>query len=69
MSAGYGIAFMSEVDVGSSAFDPRTATACSAAQGNLDDCVDRNAGRARPTAAGTYTRVVQDFGLTMTANF
>jgi hypothetical protein len=31
--------------------------------------VARNAGQARPTADGTYTRVVQDFGLTMTAKF
>ena len=74
LSAGYGLSLMSEVTANPSAFDPSPApmsqeTTCVAAANALDACGDRNAGRARPTAAGTYTRVVQDFGLTMTAKF
>jgi long-subunit fatty acid transport protein len=69
LAAGYGIAFMGEVTANPSAFDPAKATTCAAAGGDLDACAARNAGMARPTAAGTYTRVVQDFGLTMTAKF
>jgi long-subunit fatty acid transport protein len=69
LSAGYGVTLMSEVTANPSAFDPTAATACVDAGNALDKCVARDAGRARPTAAGTYTRVVQDFGLTMTAKF
>jgi long-subunit fatty acid transport protein len=71
LSGGYGLTFMNDVQVTSSAFDPQAATDCVAAHGNLDKdaCVARAAGRARPTAAGTYTRLVQDLGLTMTAKF
>jgi long-subunit fatty acid transport protein len=69
LSAGYGAAFMSEVTASSSVFDPAQATSCVAAGQSLDACVARNAGQARPTAAGTYTKIVQDFGLTMTAKF
>jgi long-subunit fatty acid transport protein len=69
LSAGYGVALMSEVSVASSDFDPGQAGTCAAAGGDLDACAARNVGRARPTAAGTYTRIVQDFGLTMTAKF
>jgi long-subunit fatty acid transport protein len=71
VSAGYGVAFMGEVTASSSAFDPMQAMACATAHGSLDDagCQARDAGQARPTAAGTYTRIVQDFGLTMTAKF
>jgi long-subunit fatty acid transport protein len=69
LAAGYGITFMGEVTASPSAFDPTAATACADAHGDLDACVARNQGRARPTAAGTYTRVVQDLGLTLTAKF
>jgi long-subunit fatty acid transport protein len=69
LSAGYGATFMSEVTASSSAFDPMKATNCVQAGQALDACMARNAGQGRPTAAGTYTRVVQDFGLTMTAKF
>jgi len=37
--------------------------------GDLNACAARNAGSARPTAAGTYTSFVQDFGLTFNARF
>jgi long-subunit fatty acid transport protein len=68
-SGGYGVAVMGEVTASPSAFDPSQATACAQNNGDLVACGARNVGRARPTAAGTYTRVVQDFGLTMTAKF
>ena len=69
LAAGYGITFMEEVTANPSVFDPTAATACVDSGNNLDSCVARNAGQGRPSAAGTYTRVVQDFGLTMTAKF
>ena len=69
LSAGYGLTLMSQVNANSSVFDPMAATTCADAGNALDKCVQRDAGQARPTAAGTYTRVVQDFGLTMTAKF
>jgi hypothetical protein len=70
LSAGYGLTLMGEVTVNPGVFDPTAATACAGNNRNdLDTCAARNAGQARPTAAGTYTRVVQDLGLTMTAKF
>jgi long-subunit fatty acid transport protein len=69
LSAGYGLTLMSQVNANPSVFDPMAATTCADAGNALDKCVQRDAGQARPTAAGTYTRVVQDFGLTMTAKF
>ncbi len=69
LSAGYGVAFMGEVTNNNSAFNPAMETACVMASNALDACSAHNAGQGRPTAAGTYTRVVQDFGLTMTAKF
>jgi long-subunit fatty acid transport protein len=71
LSAGYGLTLMGEVTVNPSVFDPTAATACAGPSNlnDLDACAKRNAGQARPTAAGTYTRVVQDLGLTMTAKF
>jgi hypothetical protein len=32
-------------------------------------CHERLVGRARPTAAGTYSAVTHDFGMTFTAKF
>jgi long-subunit fatty acid transport protein len=69
LSAGYGVTFMGEVAVNSSVFDPTAARSCVDSGNNLDSCTARNAGQGRPTAAGTYTRLEQDFGLTMTAKF
>jgi long-subunit fatty acid transport protein len=71
LAAGYGIAFMGEVTPNPSVFNPQDAVKCEQAGGDLGTaaCIARNAGQARPSAAGTYTRVVQDFGLTMTAKF
>jgi long-subunit fatty acid transport protein len=74
LAAGYGIAFMGEVTANPSVFSPATADpmkpgSCPVPGGDLDACAARNAGQVRATAVGTYTRVVQDFGLTMTAKF
>ncbi len=69
LGAGYGITIMPSVSVTNSIFDPTAATACAAANGDLAKpaCQKRANGTARPTAAGTYTNLVQDFGLTFTA--
>ncbi|HVU52373.1 MAG TPA: outer membrane protein transport protein [Polyangia bacterium] len=70
LGAGYGIAFQGQVTANPSVFSPATAMmGCPAQGGDLDACAARNAGQVRPSAAGNYTRVVQDFGLTMTAKF
>jgi hypothetical protein len=71
LDAGYGVTLMSAVNVDKSAFDPTAATFCADKMGDLalDACTQRLAGQARPTAAGTYTRLTQSFGLAMTAKF
>jgi long-subunit fatty acid transport protein len=71
LGAGYGITIMPAVTVTNSVFQPTAATACADSGGdlNLKACTARNAGEARPTAAGTYTSLVQDFGLTFNARF
>ncbi|HSZ81715.1 MAG TPA: outer membrane protein transport protein [Polyangia bacterium] len=71
LSAGYGITLMRDVTANPSDFDPTAATKCVDSGNNLDNkyCAARNAGQARPTAAGTYSQLVQDFGLAMTAKF
>ena len=63
---------MRAVDVTASAFDPRFATTCANPPANnlaSEACQMRDAGRARPTAAGHYTAQTHDFGLTMTLKF
>jgi long-subunit fatty acid transport protein len=71
LDAGYGVTLMSAVTVDNSAFDPTAATKCADGGGNLElkECAARNAGQGRPTAAGTYTRFSQDFGVALTAKF
>jgi long-subunit fatty acid transport protein len=69
LGAGYGITFMPQVQVTTSVFKPAEATSCADAMGDLGKCQARLSGQARPSAAGTYTRAVQDFGLTVTAKF
>jgi len=73
LGGGYGVTFMRDVSVddSTSAFKPGAAAACAAAGGNLDDpsCRARLAGQARPSAAGTYGQLTQDFGVTVTARF
>jgi long-subunit fatty acid transport protein len=69
LDGGYGVELMQEVTASSSVFVPKAATTCFDKGGDLDACAARNAGQARPTAAGTYTRVVQDMGLTLRVKF
>jgi long-subunit fatty acid transport protein len=70
LGAGYGLTIMPGVTVTDSIFDPTAASACANAGGDLADpksgCQARANGTARPTANGTYTKFVQDFGLTFT---
>ena len=56
MSVGYAFTYMFPVDTGTSVFDPRAASACSAAGGDLSSpaCQARMNGQARPSAEGTY---------------
>ena len=71
LGGGYGITFMPAVDVTNSAFDPKAATDCADSGNNLTStaCQARDAGWARPTAAGHYTARTQDFGMTLTFKF
>jgi hypothetical protein len=68
LGAGYGLTIMPSVTVTHSTFDPTAAGACATDNGNLDNpaCQKRANGTARPSANGTYTNLVQDFGLTFT---
>jgi len=68
LGAGYGLTIMPSVTVTNSIFDPTAASACAAANGDLATraCQERANGTARPSANGTYTSFVQDFGLTAT---
>jgi long-subunit fatty acid transport protein len=54
--AGYAFTIMPSTSTGASVFDPNAAVACDQAHGNLldADCSKREAGAARPTAAGRY---------------
>ena len=56
MSASYSFTYMFPVDTGASVFDPRAASACADAGGDLGNpaCQARRRGQARPTATGTY---------------
>jgi len=68
LGAGYGITIMPSVTVNDSIFKPAAAGDCAADNGNLNNpaCQERANGTARPSANGTYTSLVQDFGLTFT---
>lgn len=71
LSAGYGFSYMPAVTARPSSFDPSAAAACEAAGGDLRElsCLERQQGRARPTADGSYARTVHDFSASMTARF
>jgi hypothetical protein len=71
LGAGYGITIMPSVTVTNSVFVPGAAMACTDSGGDLDNagCQARLNGNARPSANGTYTSLVQDFGLTLNARF
>ena len=64
LGAGYGITIMPSVTVTDSIFG-RTA-ACADGDLNSAACQARANGTDRPPANGTYTSLVQDFGLTFT---
>jgi Outer membrane protein transport protein (OMPP1/FadL/TodX) len=70
LGAGYGLTIMPSVTVTNSIFDPTAASACvsGTVNGDLNNpaCQARANGYARPSANGTYTSFVQDFGLTFT---
>jgi hypothetical protein len=70
LGAGYGLTIMPSVTVNDSIFDPTAASACVSPPSNgainSQACEARNNGTARPSANGTYTSLVQDFGLTFT---
>ena len=75
IGAGYGFTYMFGVTATGSAFDPTAAAACEQSGGNLGAgaagtaCFTRLAGRARPTAAGTYQSHRHDFSLSITTWF
>lgn len=71
LGAGYGLTIMPAVTVTDSVFNPIDAMNCAGSGGNgdLNACQARLNGTARPTANGTYTSFVQDFGLTLNAKF
>jgi hypothetical protein len=71
IAAGYALAWMFPVTVGNSTFDPTAAAACQQAAGDLSSpaCQTRLAGRARPTAAGSYKMLQHTLGLMTTVNF
>jgi hypothetical protein len=71
LGAGYGITIMPSVTVTNSIFKPTyppNASTCATFNGDLANpaCQALANGTARPTAAGTYTSLVQDFGFTFT---
>jgi hypothetical protein len=57
ITLGYAFSITPEKSTGASVFNPRAASDCADAQGNLATvaCTERLAGQARPTAAGTYS--------------
>jgi len=71
IAVGYALAWMFPVTVGNSTFDPTAAAACQQAAGDLSSpaCQTRLAGRARPTAAGSYKMLQHTLGLMTTVNF
>ena len=68
LGAGYGLTIMPSVTVTNSIFDPTAAATCATDERRPQQpsCQERANGTARPTANGTYTSLVQDFGLTFT---
>jgi hypothetical protein len=68
LGAGYGITIMPSVTVTNSIFDPAAVGDCATYNYDLNrtSCQQRANGTARPSANGTYTSLVQDFGLTFT---
>ncbi len=68
LGAGYGLTIMPSVTVTNSIFDPTATATCAMHNDDLNNagCQALVNGTARPSANGTYTSLVQDFGLTFT---
>jgi len=69
LGAGYGLTIMPSVTVTDSIFQPTVGgKTCASVDYDLNNpsCKAANNGTARPKADGTYTSLVQDFGLTFT---
>jgi len=71
IQAGYAFTYQLPVEVTHSAFDPTAEADCRAAGQDLGNaaCQARLAGLARPTAAGTYRRMTQDFTAGLLVSF
>jgi hypothetical protein len=69
LTGGYAYTFIPSLDVSHSVFDPGAEAACRDAGGDLgtEPCRKRQAGLARPTAAGRYTLHTHSVSLTVTA--
>jgi long-subunit fatty acid transport protein len=69
LTAGYAFTFVPTVEASRSVFDPGAELACQQAGGDLasEPCRKRQAGQARPTAAGRYNLHTHSFSLTVTA--
>jgi len=71
IETGYALTWMFPVTVGTSVFDPAAAAACVQAGYDLSvpACQTQRAGRARPTAAGSYKMLRHTVGLMTAVNF
>jgi len=72
ISAGYGFTYMFDVTTTNSVFDPGAAMACEQTGRDLKSsspCFTQLAGKARPTAAGTYGNLRHDVSLSVTTQF
>ena len=69
LTGGYAYTFVRSQEVTHSVFDPGAEAACRDVGGDLgsDPCRKRQAGQARPTAAGRYSLHTHSLSLTITA--
>jgi long-subunit fatty acid transport protein len=69
LTGGYAYTFVPSIDVTRSVFDPGALAACQEVGGDLgsEPCLKRQAGQARPTAAGRYSLHTHSLSLTVTA--
>src|SRR5690606_12696068 len=63
--AGYGLTWFAPLDADDSAFDPRDRVDCVDSQFDFDRCQAAREGRALPTAAGRYQRLLHGFILSL----
>lgn len=71
IAAGYALTWMLPVTVDSSVFNPTAAAACAQAAVDLSSpaCQTRQAGQARPSAAGSYKMLQHTLALVTTVSF